>query len=71
MGCGDRVVTEAAKRCGFAGRPRRRVVERTLGRLMLHRRLVRDCERGLAMSEALIRWVAIDRVARRPMEHIR
>ncbi|MEO3784930.1 IS5 family transposase [Actinocorallia sp. B10E7] len=50
---------------GFVVHPRRWVVERTLGWLMLHRRLARDYERDPATSEALIRWAAIDQMSRR------
>ncbi|WP_218005825.1 transposase [Actinomadura hibisca] len=48
-------------RRGFQVHPRRWVAERTLGRLMVHRRLARDHERRPATSEALIRWAATDR----------
>jgi transposase len=39
---------------GFIVLPRRWVAERTFGRLMLHRRLVRDYETLPARSEAMI-----------------
>ncbi|WP_157963891.1 transposase [Actinocorallia populi] len=44
--------------------PRRRVVERAWAWLLQRRRLARDYERGLATSEALIRWAAIDQMSR-------
>ena len=40
-------------------------VERTLGWLTDHRRLARDYERDPAISEALIRWAAINTITRR------
>jgi transposase len=50
---------------GFAALPRRWVAERTLGWLMLHRRLTRDYETLPASSEAMIQLAAIDNMARR------
>ncbi|GAA2699231.1 hypothetical protein GCM10010412_095610 [Nonomuraea recticatena] len=50
---------------GFATLPRRWVVERTLGWLMLHRRLARDYEALPARSEAMIHIAMIDLMARR------
>ncbi|MFI0487109.1 transposase [Actinomadura sp. 9N215] len=41
---------------GFARLPKRWVVERAYGTLMLHRRLVRDYERRLASSESMLYW---------------
>ncbi len=49
----------------FPSRQARWVVERTLGWLGLHRRLVRGYERDPATFEALIRWAAIDQVVGR------
>lgn len=65
LGIAVRIVAKPAGQRGFVVHPRRWVVERTLGRLMLHRRLARDYERDPAMSEALIRWAAIGQMARR------
>jgi transposase len=50
---------------GFAVIPRRWAVERTLAWLTAHRRLARDYERDPAVSEAMIRWAAINTMARR------
>jgi transposase len=50
---------------GFAVQPRRWVVERTLAWLTNHRRLARDYERDPAVSEAMIRWAAINQMIRR------
>ncbi len=50
---------------GFAVIPRRWVVERTLAWITAHRRLVRDYERDPGVSEAFIRWAAINQVLRR------
>jgi transposase len=45
--------------------PKRWVVERSLAWLTAHRRLARDYERDPAMSEARIRWAAINTMIRR------
>jgi transposase len=45
--------------------PRRWAIERTLAWLTAHRRLARDYERDSAISEAMIRWVAINTMTRR------
>ena len=50
---------------GFAVIPRRWAVERTFAWLTAHRRLARDYERDPAMSEAMIRWAAINTITRR------
>jgi transposase len=50
---------------GFTALPRRWVVERTLGRLMFHRRLARDYEALPAHSEAMIHVTMIDLMTRR------
>src|SRR4051794_40155887 len=50
---------------GFAVIPRRWAVERTLAWLTAHRRLARDYERDPAISEAMIRWAAINTITRR------
>ncbi len=50
---------------GFAVIPRRWAVERTLAWLTAHRRLARDDERHPAVSEAMIRWAAINIITRR------
>jgi transposase len=50
---------------GFSVLPRRWVVERTFGWLMLHRRLARDYEALPARSEAMIHIAAIDLMSRR------
>lgn len=50
---------------GFVVQPRRWVVERTVGRLMHHRRLARDCEALPARSEAMIHVAMIGLMTRR------
>jgi transposase len=59
------VVRKPAGRRGFAVIPRRWVVERSLAWLTAHRRLARDYERHPAVSEAMIRWAAINTMTRR------
>jgi transposase len=59
------VVRKPAGQRGFAVIPRRWAVERTLGWLTAHRRLARDYERHTAVSEAMIRWAAINTITRR------
>jgi transposase len=54
------VVRKPAGQRGFAVIPRRWVVERSLAWLTAHRRLARDDERDPAVSEAMIRWAAIN-----------
>ena len=50
---------------GFVLIPRRWPVERTFAWLTAHRRLARDYERAPAIAEAMIRWAAINTMARR------
>jgi transposase len=59
------VVSKADGQKGFAPLPRRWVVERTLGWLMLHRRLARDYETLPERSVAAIYWAMIDNMSRR------
>jgi transposase len=59
------VVRKPEGQQGFAVIQRRWVVERTLGWLTAHRRLARDYERDPAVSEAMIRWAAINQMVRR------
>ncbi len=59
------IVRKPEGRHGFAVIPRRWAVERTLAWLTAHRRLARDYERHPATSEAMIRWAAINTMARR------
>jgi transposase len=61
------VVPRNTETRGFHVVKRRWVVERTLGWLMLHRRLVRDYETLPANSEATIHIAMIDNVSRRIM----
>lgn len=49
---------------GFKILPRRWVVERSLGWLMLHRRLVRDYETLPERSQAMVHWAMIDNMSR-------
>jgi transposase len=50
---------------GFKPLPKRWMVERTFGWLMLHRRLVRDYETLPERSRTMIHWAMIDNMARR------
>jgi transposase len=59
------IVRKPAGQQGFAVIPRRWAVERTLAWLTAHRRLARDYERDPAISEAMIRWAAINLITRR------
>ena len=59
------IVRKPADQRGFAVIPRRWAVERTFGWLTAHRRLARDYERDPALSEAMIRWAAINTITRR------
>jgi transposase len=59
------IVRKPADQRGFAVIPRRWAVERTFAWLTAHRRLARDYERDPAMSEAMIRWAAINTITRR------
>lgn len=59
------VVRKPPEQRGFAVLPRKWAVERTLAWLIAHRRLARDYERDSAVSEVMVRWAAINAVARR------
>jgi transposase len=59
------IVRKPAGQRGFAVIPRRWAVERTFAWLTAHRRLARDYERDSAVSEAMIRWAAINTITRR------
>lgn len=59
------VVAKPAGHKGFAPLPRRWAVERTIGWLMLHRRLVRDYETLPERSVTMIHWAMIDNMSRR------
>jgi transposase len=59
------IVRKPAEQRGFAVHPKRWVVERSLAWLTAHRRLVRDYERHPQISEAFIRWAAINTMVRR------
>ena len=59
------IVHKPADQRGFVVHPKRWVVERSLAWLTAHRRLARDYERDPAVSEALIRWAAINTMVRR------
>jgi transposase len=59
------IVRKPADQRGFAVIPRRWAIERTFGWLTAHRRLARDYERNPAVSEAMIRWAAINTITRR------
>jgi hypothetical protein len=59
------IVRRPAEQRGFAVHPKRWVVERSLAWLTAHRRLARAYERHPAISEAFIRWAAINTMIRR------
>src|SRR3954468_20137186 len=59
------IVPKPAEQRRFAVHPKRWVVERSLAWLTAHRRLARDYERDPAVSEAFIRWAAINTMIRR------
>jgi transposase len=59
------IVRKPPEQRGFAVIPRRWAVERTLAWITAHRRLARDYERHPAVSEAMIRWAAINTITRR------
>jgi transposase len=59
------IVGKPANQRGFAIIPRRWAVERTFAWITAHRRLARDYERHPAVSEAMIRWAAINTITRR------
>jgi transposase len=59
------IVRKPAEQRGFVVHPKRWVVERSLAWLTAHRRLARDYERDPAISEAFIRWAAINTMIRR------
>jgi transposase len=65
LGVDAEVVPRNTEIRGFHVVKRRWVVERTLGWLMLHRRLVRDYETLPASSEAMIQIAMIDNASRR------
>jgi len=54
---------------GFVVLPRRWVVERTFGRLMHHRRLVRDYERLPEHHEAMVLWATVTTMSRQLTRH--
>nr|WP_244202708.1 MULTISPECIES: transposase [Streptomyces violaceusniger group] len=58
-----RPVNEQVK--GFSVIPRRWVVERSFGWIMMHRRLARDYETKPAHSESMIRLAMISNLAKR------
>lgn len=59
------VVRKPEDQKGFAVLPRRWVVERTFGWLVLHRRLVRDYETLPERAATMIYWAMIDNMSRR------
>lgn len=65
LGIDAEVVPRNTETRGFHVVKRRWVVERTLGWLMLHRRLARDYETRPASSEAMVHIAMIDNVSRR------
>jgi transposase len=65
LGINVQVVARNSDVKGFSVLPRRRVVERSIGWLMVHRRLARDYEVLPASSEAHIRIAMIDNLLKR------
>lgn len=65
QGIAFEVVSKPEGQKGFAVLPRRWVVERTFGWLVLHRRLVRDYETLPERSASMIYWAMIDNMSRR------
>ncbi|MGP3963520.1 IS5 family transposase [Nonomuraea sp. 3N208] len=65
LGIDVEVVPRRSNQPGLHVVKRRWVVERTLGRLMLHRRLARDYETRPDHAAAMIRLASIDNLARR------
>ena len=59
------IVRKPAAQQGFVVHPKRWVVERSLAWLTAHPRLARDYERDPAVSQAFIRWAAINTMIRR------
>jgi transposase len=59
------VVRKEPGQKGFAPLPRRWVIERTIGWLMLHRRLARDYETLPERSATMIIWAMTDNMSRR------
>lgn len=65
LGVNAEIVTRNPEARGFHVLKRRWVVERTIGWLMLHRRLARDYETLTTSSEAMINPAMIDNVSKR------
>jgi transposase len=59
------IIRKPVEQRGFAVHPKRWVIERSLAWLTAHHRLARDYERDAAVSEASIRWAAINTMIRR------
>ncbi len=70
LGIDVEVVTRDPATRGFSVLPRRWVIERTLGWLMLHRRLARDYEARPDHSAAMILVAMIDNLTRRMTNEI-
>ncbi|MEU0629273.1 IS5 family transposase [Streptomyces sp. NPDC005989] len=66
LGIDMEITARTPKTRGFTPIPKRWAVERTYGRLMLHRRLARDYETLPTRSEAMIHLAMTDLLARRP-----
>ncbi|MGW1408924.1 hypothetical protein [Streptomyces sp. NPDC002403] len=64
MGIEAEVVERDPADAGFVPQPKRWIVERTNGILMLHRRLVRDYEHRTASAESRVYWAMSDRMSR-------
>jgi transposase len=70
LGVNAEVVTGNPETRGFHVLKRRWVVERTIGWLMLHRRLARDYETLTTSSEAMIHLAMIGNVSKRITDEI-
>ncbi len=64
-GIAFQIVSKEPDQKGFAPLPRRWAIERTLGWLVQHRRLVRDFETLPERSATMIYWAMIDNMSRR------
>ncbi|MEY9988277.1 transposase [Streptomyces sp. V4I8] len=65
LGIDVEVVNRSPQKRGFHVVKRRRVVERSIGWIMMHRRLARDYETLTASSEAMIHLASIDNLSKR------
>ena len=64
LGINVHVMKKRATPTGFTPLPKRWVIEQTFGRLMQHRRLVRDYETLPRRSRAMVHWATANKMAR-------